>query len=300
VRTPFSTPAPFPIASAVSLALVVFAATHHWLAGLAAAAMAFAVLWTEMASIARLAADARDGVARAPAPAARSWRQYREAKREARLLEELTASLAAPCAEVSRLTRMGLDTPDKSERAVMRRVAKSTGALLDFLEDESQLASLRDGDAALAKLPFPIERAVSRSARTAAEDGARVRAELRYHISRDVPSDVCGDEQRLTQLLRVMTKELLPYVLDGALTLSVTSRGEYFGVTRVRFAYRAQGVLSPDAAFSPRAAELCQRLVNTMGGALCLERQHYADAQFENDFPIARGSGPRVLFESLP
>jgi hypothetical protein len=97
-----------------------------------------------------------------------------------------------------------------------------------------------------------------------------------------------------------MTKELLPFVLEGALTLSVTSRGEYFGVTRVRFAYRAQGVLSPDAEFSPRAAELCQRLVNTMGGALCLERQHYADAQFEIDFPIARGSGPRVLFESLP
>lgn len=280
------------VGSVLALALVVLAASHHWSLGAAAACMAYAVFWIE----APLFED-RGSPLRAQNS---NHRAGALGSSEARILEELTRSLTAPTLEVSRAARMGFAPLDREERRAASTLERATGALLEFLEDEEALAGGIADRSGVPRRRFALERAVSRGAEEAAAAAARPRAAVRYHVSREVPVDVFGDEKRLTQCVRVMARECLRFVREGSLIVSVTSRGDAFGWTRLRFAFRVQGVIAPEAEFSPRAAEICRRLVESMGGALCLERQHYADAQFELDFPAENGPGPKLLFESLP
>ncbi len=198
-----------------------------------------------------------------------------------------------------------------------RTIYNSGDHLLTLITDILDLSKVEAGKLELLTAAIDVRASVHNVA-----DMIAVRAEekgLKFActIARDVPRLVLGDERRIRQVLLNLLGNSVKFTRSGKIALEVTTLAATEATARIRFEVRDTGTgIDPahlDAIFEPfeqagdgngKAAgtglglSISRRIVELMGGSICVESEPGKGSRFWFDLELPRCDGAGELGET--
>ncbi len=163
--------------------------------------------------------------------------------------------------------------------------------LLDLVNDMLDFARIDAGRMEIVETPFDVAELIEQVATVAAVNAEEKGLDLVFRVSRDLPSIVVGDENRLGQVLSNLVSNAIKFTGEGSVVVEAESEAIEGRKSVLRFAIRDTGIgIAPeqlDALFEAFAQAdtsstrqhggaglglaICQNLVEAMGGSISAE-----------------------------
>src|SRR5471030_2244507 len=124
--------------------------------------------------------------------------------------------------EASRLKSQFLAKLSPEPREQLTTALTSAHALLSILNDILDLSKIEAGKLDLDSVPFNLEAEIEKAARTLAVQAHRKGVELVCDIRPDTPQWVCGDPDRLRQVLTNLISNAVKFTSEGEVVVAVS------------------------------------------------------------------------------
>ncbi len=153
--------------------------------------------------------DARDAADRANA-----------AKSE--FLANMSHEIRTPMNGIIGMTELLSHTPLKDDqRSFVEMIEQSANSLLRIINDILDFSKIEAGKLDLDFRPFDLRRCVSHAAKSLAVRAASKQVELILHMEPDLPNVLCGDPDRLRQILVNLVGNAIKFTSHGEITIRV-------------------------------------------------------------------------------
>jgi CheY-like chemotaxis protein len=176
----------------------------------------------------------------------------------------------------------------------------SAHALLSILNDILDLSKIEAGKLDLDSIPFNIEAEIEKAVKPLAVQAHRKGVELVCDIRPDTPRWVCGDPDRLRQVLTNLISNAVKFTSDGEVVVAVSLDSDAGDPLRLGFTVSDTGIGIPlekqatifepftqaDGSMTRRyggtglGLTICVRLVEMMGGKIAVTSQVGAGSSF--------------------
>ncbi|MFN7922942.1 MAG: response regulator [Bryobacteraceae bacterium] len=221
-------------------------------------------------------------------------RAVREAEARAQLVADITADLLEPVeSALQDVNRVGAGALSPGQREALERASRQLRELAASLAGISDYAAVETGQTELAKKSFAlrqvVEEVIDRWAEKAEEKGLEMSCLLR----KDVPEALCGDPERLGEVLSALIENAVHATDSGEVMVSVSAVHETTEEAHLRFQVEdsGQGVSKEGAAglFDPQyqppqgadpsdrvnrlSLATARQLVQRMGGQIGVESE---------------------------
>ena len=180
-----------------------------------------------------------------------------------------------------------------TQQAYVDGIRTSGDALLTVINDILDSSKIEAGMLQIESIDFELHSAIANTLQIFAEPARRKQLALAVVIEDDVPAAVCGDPNRLRQVLTNLIGNVVKFTSAGSVRLHVSSMPRRGDVSTIRFAIRDTGIgLAPDVlgrVFQPLVQAdssttrhfggtglglaISKRLVELMGGVIDVESQ---------------------------
>lgn len=202
-------------------------------------------------------------------------------------VDTVSHQLRTPISGVLGLSELLLNKPLETEqRTMVETILESTEALLSIVSDIADMSKLDVGTVKVEVSAFNLASLLNESVRLLQPSAQKKKLSLTVTLDPLLPPDVCGDQQKIRQVLFNLVGNAIKFTFDGGVQIKV-SLEEQGQPLLVRFSVIDTGIgISPDEGhqlFAPfmrieRSTKgvpgtglgLCisKRLINLMGGEL--------------------------------
>jgi diguanylate cyclase (GGDEF)-like protein len=233
-------------------------------------------------------------------------------KAKSQFLANMSHEIRTPLNAVIGLTEMLLndgDLPSKSMRKI-QQVHGSGKLLLGIINDVLDYSKIDSGRLEVEVVKFSLNDVLEQLAVFFSEPVSKKGLELLFHVRPDVPTELLGDEMRLTQVLTNLMSNAVKFTECGEVELCIRTLPAAEGQSRLLFAVRDTGVgmtlqqrqriftafMQADTSITRKhggtglGLVISQRLVHLMGGEkIQVESEPGKGSifQFELTLPIA-------------
>ncbi|MGE4554211.1 MAG: ATP-binding protein [Desulfovibrionaceae bacterium] len=202
---------------------------------------------------------------------------------------------------------------DPAQAAQVAAAIQSSRRLTGLLSDILDISRIEAGKMPVLRRAFRLP-----DLKDAARDLFRQKIEqnrntLEFHVAPEVPEWVVGDEGKVRQVLFNLMDNALKFTSDGVVSVSITALPGCGDACRVLFVVSDTGdgmsdellknvfesFVQGDSSFVKRhqgvglGLAIVRRLVELLGGALCVESEVGRGSSFYLSLPFERGGEPR-------
>ncbi len=238
------------------------------------------------------------------------------ARLKSEFLANMSHEIRTPMNGVIGLASLLGDTAlSATQQAYVDGIRTSGDALLTVINDILDSSKIEAGMLQIESIDFELHSAIANTLQIFAEPARRKQLALAVVIEDDVPAAVCGDPNRLRQVLTNLIGNAVKFTSAGSVRLHVSSMPRRGDISTIRFAIRDTGIgLAPDVlgrVFQPfvqadssttrhfggtgLGLAISKRLVELMGGVIDVESQPGLGSTFWFAVPLPK---PLPSFQS--
>jgi PAS domain S-box-containing protein len=221
-------------------------------------------------------------------------------------LNNMNHELRTPMNGILGMAYLLRDSPDDPERdTYLRLLSESTEALLAFMSQLLELASLSEGAAGLQSAPFDVSQCIHQACGLFAAAAAKKGLRIETRIEAGVPPAVVGDSLRLGQVLANLIGNAVKFSSKGTISVKVMpdrSSGSTSSNAGMLFSVQDEGIGIPaeklDVVFEPfeKADNSSSRKFGGAGAGLTIARR-LVEAMGGRIWVVSRpGSGSTFYF----
>ncbi|HVX67769.1 MAG TPA: ATP-binding protein [Bryobacteraceae bacterium] len=222
----------------------------------------------------------------------------------ANMSHEIRTPMNGIIGAITLLTDTGVSA---EQREYLDTIQSCGDALLNLVNDILDLSKAESGKLTFEQEPFDVEQLMAGAVAVVAPMAAARGLELRRVTAGDVPPFVCGDRQRIGQVLLNLLSNAVKFTERGSITLGVSCGGTTAGGVELQWTVQDTGIGIPaevqERIFDPftqadssttrryggtgLGLTICRRVVMAMGGRLELESQPGLGSTFRFTVPLA-------------
>lgn len=167
-------------------------------------------------------------------------------KAKSDFLANMSHEIRTPMNAIIGMTELVLDTPlTVTQRDYLNTVAESGEALLTLLNDILDFSKIEAGKLDLEQTEFELRECVGDTMKSLALRAHRKGLEIAYHVAPEVCEFVCGDPNRLRQVLVNLVGNAIKFTEEGEVLLDVSLQSQDEKRTTLKFSVRDTGIGIP-------------------------------------------------------
>ncbi|MEY4751328.1 MAG: hypothetical protein RIQ60_3542 [Pseudomonadota bacterium] len=205
---------------------------------------------------------------------------------------------------------LGRSELDTEQSLLLSRITLASKALLALINDVLDLSKIEAGELLLDHTPFDLHTLLKDLVEMMSAQADAKAIELRLDVAADLPTPLCGDPNRLAQILTNLLANAVKFTERGSVTLQVGCLSADEATVRLRFVVRDSGIgITPEVMarlFVPFAQadtsitrryggtglglSIVKRLVTLMGGEVGVSSTLGEGSEFAVELALARAT----------
>ena len=200
-----------------------------------------------------------------------------------------------------------------THRHYLKLAKTSSNHLLSLINDILDLSKIEVNQLVLEKISFNLPNLIHTTIKIVQDQACEKDIFLSVHIAPDLPSQIIGDPQRLTQILLNLVGNAIKFTPEGGVTVEIKPWGDneiYFsvadtgiGIARDKQESIFQPFTQADNSTTRRfggtglGLDICQKLVGLMGGRIWVESEVGVGSTFQFTCRFPEGMTEPHLFD---
>lgn len=214
----------------------------------------------------------------------------------------ISQELLTPMNAVLGLAAMGLRSPDlPTGLQTFGRILESGQRLVRVVDDIADFSAIDAGGLSLQRQPFDLSEVINRATIPASAQGVAKGLTFRLELAADLPTRVCGDPRRVTQIVGNLLSNAVKFTDRGQVALSAERDGAWllFRVSDTGIGMSAEHIerafhpfesartrSSGDAGASGLGLALSHHLAGKMGGSMTIDSTRDVGTRVDFRLPL--------------